>query len=74
VDRFTDDLIMDLPASRIRELGAYILRFVSAMGGDIPVEGRLGNVDFCACAQGGGRVRVYWVQVGRRRISVGATI
>ena len=74
MDRFIDDLIMELSLPRIRDLGAYILRTVAASEGDIPVEGRLGDVGFCAHALPDGGVRVYWVQMGRRRIRVGATI
>ena len=74
MNKFFDYLCMDLPLPRIRELGAYIIRFAGALGGDIPVEGRLGDVGFCAHALPDGGVRVYWVQMGRRRIRVGATI
>jgi hypothetical protein len=74
MNKFFDDLCMELPLKRIRELGAYIVRFVGALGGDIPVEGRLGNVSFCATALPGEQVRVHWVQVGRERIAVDATI
>lgn len=74
MNKFFDDLVMELPVPRIRELGAYIARFVRALGGDIPVEGRLGSVSFCATALPDEQVRVHWVQVGRERIAVDATI
>ena len=74
MNKFFDDLVMELPVSRIRELGAYIARFVRALGGDLPVEGRLGGVSFCATALPDEQVRVHWVQVGRERIAVDATI
>ena len=74
MNKFFDYLAMDLPLPRIRELGAYIVRFAGALGGDMPVEGRLGSVSFCATALPDEQVRVHWVQVGRERISVDATI
>ena len=51
----------------------YIRRFTAAMGGDIPVEGRMGRYGFCAAGDSQ-QVRVYWVQVGRQRIPVDAVI
>ena len=72
--KFFDYLSMDLPLPRIRELGAYIIRFVRALGEEIPVEGRLGAVSFCATALPDEQVRVHWVQVGRERITMDATI
>ena len=55
---------MSLPA--IGALVRYIRRFTAAMGGDIPVEGRMGRYGFCAAGDSQ-QVRVYWVQVGRQR-------
>ena len=74
MNKFFDYLEMDLPLTAIRELGEYIRRFAAALGGEIPVEGRMGKVGFCATALPGERVRVHWVEVGRERIAVDATI
>ena len=74
MNKFFDYLEVDLPLGTIWELGRYILRFADALGGDIPVEGRMGRLGFCASRQGGEQVRVHWVQIGRQRISVEATI
>ena len=41
---------------------------------DIPVEGHMGDVAFCATQQPSGDVRVHWVQVARQRIPVDATV
>ena len=74
MNKFFDYLEEDLPLRTIRELGAYIHRFAAALGGEIPVEGRMGQVEFCASALPGEQVQVHWVQVGRERIPVEATI
>ena len=74
MNKFFDYLEMDLPDCIIRELLAYIRRFAAAVAGDIPVEGRMGNYPFCASADGEGRVRVHWVQVGRECIAVDAVV
>ena len=74
MNKFFDYLEADLPLRTIRELGAYIHRFAAALGGEIPVEGRMGQLEFCASALPGEQVRVHWVQVGRERIPVEATI
>ena len=74
MNKFFDYLETDLPDCIIRELLRYIRRFAAALAGDIPVEGKMGSYAFCASAQEGGRVRVHWVQVGRERIAVDATI
>lgn len=73
MNKFFDYLMPDLPLSGIRELLGYIRRFVAAMAGDIPVEGRLGSCRFCASRDGDG-VRVHWVQIGRERITIDATV
>ena len=39
-----------------------------------PVEGRMGKVGFCATSLPDDQVQVHWVQVGRERIPVEATI
>ena len=74
MNKFFDYLETDLPDCIIRELLHYIRRFAAAMAHDIPVEGRMGNYPFCASADGSGRVRVHWVQVGRERIAVDAVV
>ena len=74
MNKFFDYLVMDLSVPRIRELGAYIRRFAAALGGEIPVEGHLGKVNFCATALPGEQVRVHWVEIDRQRINVEATI
>lgn len=74
MNKFVDYLSLDLPLRSIRELMGYIRRCVSALGGEIPVEGRLGDVGFCASALPDQQVRVHWVQIDRERITVDATI
>ncbi len=74
MNKFFDYLQSDLPLRTIRELVQYIRRFAAAFGGDIPVEGKMGKVEFCATKLPGEMVRVHWVQVGRERIPVEATI
>ena len=74
MNKFFDYLEMDLPDCVIRELLHYIRRFAAAFGSDMPVEGKMGKYAFCASAQRSGSVRVHWVQVGRERIAVDATI
>ncbi|MBQ1459551.1 MAG: hypothetical protein IIZ26_01300 [Oscillospiraceae bacterium] len=74
MNKFFDYLEADLPMRTIRELGQYIRRFAAALGGEIPVEGRMGKVGFCASSLPGEQVQVHWVQVGRERIPVEATI
>ena len=74
MNKFFDYLEMDLPDCIIRELLHYIRRFVAAVAGDTPVEGRMGSYGFCASADEGGWVRVHWVQVGRERIAVDAVV
>ncbi len=74
MNKFFDYLQTELPLRTIRELVGYIRRFAAALGGDIPVEGRMGKVGFCATSLPDEQVRVHWVQVGRERIPVEATI
>lgn len=74
MNKFYDYLASELPLGVIRALSRYIRRFSVALGGEIPVEGRMGDVLFCATALPQERVRVHWVQVGRERIAVDATI
>ena len=74
MNKFFDYLQADLPLRTIRELVKYIRRFAAALGGDIPVEGRMGMVGLCATYLPDDQVQVHWVQVGRERIPVEATI
>ena len=73
MDKFFDYLEPDLPLTTIRELLRYIIRLVGAIGGDTPVEGKMGSLGFCA-SRSGEDVRVHWVQVGRQRIPVDAAV
>ena len=72
-NKFYDYLMPDMSLPAIGALVRYIRRFTAAMGGDIPVEGRMGRYGFCAAGDSQ-QVRVYWVQVGRQRIPVDAVI
>ena len=74
MNKFFDYLSTELPLGKIRELLTYIRRFAAALGGEIPVEGHLGKVGFCATSLPGEQVQVHWVQVGRERITVEATV
>ncbi len=74
MNKFFDYLEMDLPDCIIRELLQYIRRFAVLFAGDMPVEGKMGSYGLCASADGEGRVRVHWVQVGRERIAVDAVV
>ena len=74
MNKFFDYLSTELPLGKIRELLTYIRRFAAALGGEIPVEGHLGKVGFCATSLPDDQVQVHWVQVGRERIPVEATI
>ena len=74
MNKFFDYLELDLPDCIIRELLHYIRRFVLALAGDVPVEGRMGKYVFCASAREDGSVRVHWVQVGYERIAVDAVV
>lgn len=49
-------------------------KFFDYLAPDLPVEGHMGGVVFCATEQPGGGVRVHWVQVDRQRIPVDATV
>ena len=69
MNKFYDYLMPDMSLPAIGALVRYIRRFTAAMGGDIPVEGRMGRYGFCAAGDSQ-QVRVYWVQVGRQRIPV----
>ncbi|MBE6939681.1 MAG: hypothetical protein E7457_02520 [Ruminococcaceae bacterium] len=73
MNKFFDYLEMDLSLRDIRELLGYIRRFMAAVAGEIPVEGKLGRCGFCASPEGD-RVRVHWVQVGRQRIAMDAIV
>lgn len=73
MDKFFDYLAPDLPLHKIRELLRYIVRLVTAVGGDTPVEGSMDGLSFCATPSGED-VRVHWVQIGRERIPVDATV
>jgi hypothetical protein len=73
MNKFYDYLMPDMSLPAIGSLVRYIRRFTAAMGGDIPVEGRMGRYGFCAAGDSQ-QVRVYWVQVGRQRIPVDAVI
>ena len=73
MEKFFDYLEADLSLPAMRKLLQYICRFVRTMGGDIPVEGRVGKVGFCA-ARAEEAIRIYWVQIGRRRIAVDAWV
>jgi hypothetical protein len=64
MNKFYDYLMPDMSLPAIGALVRYIRRFTAAMGGDIPVEGRMGRYGFCAAGDSQ-QVRVYWVQVGR---------
>lgn len=72
--KFFDYLAPDLPVSVIRDLLGYIRRFAALFSAGIPVEGAMDGVGFCATAQSSGAVRVHWVQVGRQRIPLDATV
>ena len=72
--KFFDDLSGDMTDRTIRELRDYICRFTALFSDEIPVEGRMGKYRFCAAASGAGRVRVYWVEIGRERIAVDAVV
>lgn len=74
MNKFFDYLEQDLPDCVIRELLHYIRRFMEAMAGEIPVEGKMGGCRFCASRGEDGGVRVHWVQVGRQQIAVDATV
>ena len=74
MNKFFDYLSAELPLGKIRELLAYIRRFAAALGGEIPVEGRMSKLGFCASALPDEQVQVHWVQVGRERITVEATV
>lgn len=74
MNKFFDFLEMDLSLPVIRELGQYICRFVENFGGEIPVEGNMGKLSFCATGRGDGGVQVHWVQISGQRIAVEATI
>ena len=74
MNKFFDYLAADLSLQTIRELGGYICRFAAALGGDIPVEGRMGKVRFCASREEGEQVRVHWVEIDRERMAVEASI
>lgn len=74
MNKFFDYLMEDLPDCVIRELLTYIRRFASAVAGDVPVEGKMGNYRFCASRHGEEQVRVHWVQVGRQQICVDAVV
>lgn len=73
MNKFFDYLMPDLPLVTIRELLSYIRRAVRVPEDDIPVEGRMGKLRFCAtpCPDG---VRVHWVEIGRERIAVDALV
>ena len=72
--KFFDYLEPDLPVSVIRDLLGYIRRFAALFSGGVPVEGAMDGVGFCATEQDSGAVRVHWVQVGRQRIPLDATV
>ena len=72
--KFFDYLSEDMTDRTIRELRDYICRFTSLFSGDVPVEGRMGKYRFCASDSGGGRARVYWVEIDRQRIAVDAVV
>ena len=73
--KFFDYLEPDLPVNVIRDLLGYIRRFAAAeQGGGVPVEGAMDGVGFCATEQDAGAIRVHWVQVGRQRIPLDATV
>ena len=74
MNKFFDYLQAYMPVRNIRELVRYIRRFTAALDSDIPVEGRMGKVSFCASSMPDEQVRVHWVQLGRERIPVEATI
>ncbi|MBQ6116984.1 MAG: hypothetical protein IJL08_06645 [Oscillospiraceae bacterium] len=74
MNKFFDYLSTELPLGKIRELLHYIRRFAAALGGEIPVEGHMGKVGFCATSLPGEQVQVHWVQVGRERITLEATV
>ena len=57
MNKFFDYLSTELPLGRIRELLAYIRRFAAALGGEIPVEGHMGKVGFCASSLPGEQVQ-----------------
>ena len=73
MEKFFDYLEPDLPLCKIRELLRYIVRLVTAVGTDTPVEGAMDGLRFCA-TRSGEDVRVHWVQVGCQRIPVDATV
>ena len=58
MNKFFDYLMEDLPDCVICELLSYIRRFSSAVAGDVPVEGKMGNYRFCASRHGAEQVRV----------------
>lgn len=72
--KFFDYLSPDLPTPTIRDLLGYIRRFAALFSADVPVEGQMAGVSFCATQQSGGSVRVHWVQVDRQRIPVDAVV
>ncbi len=72
--KFFDYLEPDLPITVIRDLLGYIRRFTALFSGGVPVEGAMAGVGFCATEQDAGAIRVHWVQVGRQRIPLDATV
>ena len=72
--QFFDYLVPELPVTVIRDLLGYIRRFTALFSDGVPVEGVMNGVGFCATEQDPGSVRVHWVQVGRQRIPLDATV
>jgi len=80
MNKLFDLLETDLSDRAIRELLTYIRRFAPLRRSTIPVEGRLGDWQFCASAEKDeeerltDRITVHWVQVGPDRITVNAVV
>ncbi|NLU25345.1 MAG: hypothetical protein GXW99_11700 [Clostridiales bacterium] len=80
MNKLFDLLEMDLSDRVIGELLRYIRSFSPLRTSAIPVEGQMGCCRFCASAQKDeeerplGPITIHWVQVGRERIAVNATV
>ena len=72
--KFFDYLLPDLPVKAISELAGYIRRFTAMQRSDIPVEGHMGDVAFCATERPSGAVQVHWGQVAWQPVPVDATV
>ncbi len=72
--KFFDYLEPDLPIKVIGDLVGYIRRFAALFSGGVPVEDAYGRRGVLRYGAGPGGIRVHWVQVGRQRIPVDATV